>query len=229
MSNLPVIMSVRDIHIMADAIAKSNLFGIKRVEEAMALMLIAQAEGSHPAIAIRDYQLIQGKPSLKADAMLARFQSAGGKVEWLELTDKRVAAKFIHHAGGNVEIDWDMKRAEAAGLASKDNWKKYPRQMLRARVISEGIRTVFPGVLVGSYTPEEVQDFDEPKFIGVTIENTLDEVQVAIDALSSSIGVETLARVKAEWVTPIWGKLNQADRDRVQAAYVAASARLTAT
>jgi hypothetical protein len=32
--------------------------------------------------------------------------------------------------------------------------------MLRARVISEGIRTVFPGVAVGVYTPEEVADFD---------------------------------------------------------------------
>ena len=32
--------------------------------------------------------------------------------------------------------------------------------MLRARVISEGIRTVYPGVAVGIYTPEEVNDFD---------------------------------------------------------------------
>jgi hypothetical protein len=31
--------------------------------------------------------------------------------------------------------------------------------MLRARVISEGIRTVYPGVLTGEYTPEEVMDF----------------------------------------------------------------------
>lgn len=31
--------------------------------------------------------------------------------------------------------------------------------MLRARVISEGIRTVYPGCIAGTYTPEEVQDF----------------------------------------------------------------------
>jgi hypothetical protein len=30
--------------------------------------------------------------------------------------------------------------------------------MLRARCISEGIRTVFPGVVVGTYTPEEAED-----------------------------------------------------------------------
>jgi len=43
-------------------------------------------------------------------------------------------------------------------LADKDNWKAYPRAMMRARVVSEGIRTVFPGVVLGVYTPEEVQD-----------------------------------------------------------------------
>jgi hypothetical protein len=53
-----------------------------------------------------------------------------------------------------------MEQAKRAGLATKDVWKQYPRAMLRARVVSEGIRTIFPGVLGGLYTPEEVQDFD---------------------------------------------------------------------
>jgi hypothetical protein len=34
--------------------------------------------------------------------------------------------------------------------------------MLRARVVSEGIRTVFPGVVLGVYTPEEMQDIPNP-------------------------------------------------------------------
>jgi hypothetical protein len=34
--------------------------------------------------------------------------------------------------------------------------------MLRARCISEGIRAVYPGCVVGVYTPEEVQDFQQP-------------------------------------------------------------------
>src|SRR3990167_5734716 len=158
MSNSLVTLS--NMRTMAEAVAKSNLFGIKRPEEALALMLIAQAEGCHPAIAIRDFHIIQGKPALKADAMLARFQQAGGRVQWIELTDSKVAAKFNHPAGGEIIIDWTIERAKVAGLGGKDVWKRFPRQMLRARVISEGIRTVFPGVIVGSYTPEEVQDFE---------------------------------------------------------------------
>lgn len=160
MTTLPSTISVSDMQQMAQAVAASGLFGMKKADEALALMLIAQAEGSHPAIAVRDYHIIQGKPSLKADAMLARFQSAGGRVEWKEMSDTCVSATFSHPAGGSVTIDWDMARAKAAGIGGKDMWKKFPRQMLRARVISEGIRTVFPGVVVGSYTPEEIQDFD---------------------------------------------------------------------
>ncbi len=55
MSNL---VPVQDIERMALAVAKSGLFGVKTADEAMALMLIAQAEGQHPAIAARDYHII---------------------------------------------------------------------------------------------------------------------------------------------------------------------------
>ncbi|MBI1425812.1 MAG: hypothetical protein GC149_20495 [Gammaproteobacteria bacterium] len=159
--NVPALIPVQDVARMAEAVAKSGLFGMTKPEQAMSLMLIAQAEGTHPALAARDYHIIQGKPALKADAMLARFQQAGGKVEWTCMTDDKVAGKFSHPQGGSVEIDWDMERAKAAELGGKGMWKKYPRQMLRARVISEGIRTVYPGVVIGVYTPEEVQDFDD--------------------------------------------------------------------
>lgn len=154
--------SVSDLEKMAIAIAKSNLFGMKTPEQALALMLLSQAEGLHPATAARDYHIIQGRPALKADAILARFQAAGGRVEWLEYSDARVAARFSHPAGGSVEIDWTLERAKTAGLAGRDSWRQYPRQMLRARVISEGVRTVYPAVLVGMYTPEEVADMDAP-------------------------------------------------------------------
>lgn len=162
MSNVPMI-PVDQIQTMAVSIAKSNLFGVKTPDQALALMLIAQAEGMHPAIAARDFHIINGRPALKADAMLARFQTAGGKVEWKIYTDEKVTAVVSHPQGGSVEISWTIDMANKAGLTKNPTWKQYPRQMLRARVISEGIRTVFPGVAVGVYTPEEVEDFAPPK------------------------------------------------------------------
>ena len=156
---------VADIRMMAEAVAKSKLFGMKTVDEAMALMLIAHAEGLHPAIAARDYHIIQGRPAKSSEAMLRSFLALGGKVEWHALTDEKAEATFSHPQGGTVRIGWDIARAKKAGLLDKNGsmFLKYPRPMLRARVVSEGVRTVHPGATSGMYTPEEVRDFDEPK------------------------------------------------------------------
>lgn len=151
-----------DIEKMGRAIVASGLFGIKTHEQAIALMLIAQAEGLHPAIAALDYNIIQNRPALTADAILGRFQAKGGRVEWGDYTDQRVVGTFSHPQGGSVTIEWTMERASRAGLAGKDNWKKWPRQMLRSRCISEGVRTVAPGTTVGRYPPDEVEDFEAP-------------------------------------------------------------------
>ncbi len=162
MSNAIVQFTVGEMQGMARAFVDSGMFGIDNVASALSLLLIAQAEGLHPAKAMQDYHVIQGKPALKADAMLARFQHAGGKVSDWVLTDARVSAKFSHPSGGEAVIEWTMERARVAELGGKGMWKKYPRQMLRARVISEGVRTVYPGILGGFYTPEEVEDFERP-------------------------------------------------------------------
>lgn len=155
---------VKDLEVIEKAgqyIAKSGLFGVKTPEQAIALMLVAQAEGRSPFEAARDYHIIQGRPSLKSDAMLARFQQAGGKVRWLESTDTKCSAEFSHPQGGSLTVSWTIERAKQAGLTGKDNWRQYPAQMLRARCISEGVRAVYPGACSGMYTPEEVQDMVE--------------------------------------------------------------------
>lgn len=156
-----VTVSFDQMERMAQSVAKSQLFGMKTPEQALALMLVAQAEGRHPASVASEYHIIQGRPALKADTLLARFQSVGGKVEWTEYTDTKVAGLFSHPSSPRpVLIDWDINRAKLAGLQAKDNWKNYPRAMMRARCISEGVRTCYPGVAVGMYTVEEVADME---------------------------------------------------------------------
>jgi hypothetical protein len=181
MSN--ALVPVADIEKMAVAIAKSKMFGMKTADEAFALMLIAQAEGMHPAIAARDYHVIQGRPTLKADAMLARFQNAGGKVQWDVYTDAEVTGTFSHPSGGSLKLTWTFAQASKIGLTGKDNWKNYPRAMLRARCISEGIRTVYPGCVVGTYTAEELEEIPKPKDMGMVEEvvAAVEEVQIVPD------------------------------------------------
>ena len=131
------IITVQDMQVMAEALVKSGFYGFKTKEQLFAVMLVAQAENKHPATVVQEFDVIQGRPALKSQALLARFQQAGGKVEWT------------------------IDMAKQAGLyRDGSGWSKYPEDMLRARCISRAVRAVFPGCILGHYAVEEVMDFD---------------------------------------------------------------------
>ncbi|MCX7689084.1 MAG: hypothetical protein N2045_14060, partial [Fimbriimonadales bacterium] len=97
-----------------------------------------------------------------------------------------------------------MEDAKRAGLIGKagGNWEKYPRAMLRARVVSEGVRTVFPGVIVGLYTPEEVRDFEPVPAIKADAEPSLEPVEEP-KPRNTGEALRELARVHAaHWQPP---------------------------
>jgi len=148
-------LSFDEIVRLGSFIAKSGLFGMRTPEQAIALMMIAHAEGRHPALAARDYDIIQGRPTKKAEAMLRDFLDAGGRVQWHALSDQVADATFSHPQGGAARISWDMARAQKASLKNKDMYSKFPRQMLRSRCVSEGVRTIWPTATGGLYVPEE--------------------------------------------------------------------------
>jgi len=142
---------------MALVVSQNKMFG-KSKEEALALMMVAQAEGVHPMQAILEWDLIQGKPALKSTALMARFQKAGGRIEYIERTDSVCEAKFSHPQGANVTVRWDLAKAEKAGLAGKANWKSFSGQMLAARCIAEGVRACYPAVLSNLHTDDELME-----------------------------------------------------------------------
>lgn len=163
-------LPIQEVREIANVIAGSGLFGVKDATQAMALMMIAQAEGRHPATIAQEYDIIQGRPALKSQATLARFQAAGGCIQWNERSDVRCSATFTHPLGGRVEIEWTIERASKAGLTGKDNWRKFTTQMLSARVVAEGVRATFPACLNGLYIAEEVQDM-EPRIPDYNVES----------------------------------------------------------
>jgi hypothetical protein len=202
-------MSYNEIAMLGDAIAKSGLFGIKTKDQAIALMMIAHAEGRHPALAARDYDVIQGKPAKKSEAMMRDFIQAGGKVEWHTLSDTKADATFTHPQTGSVRIDWDMARAATAGFAGKDNWKKFPRSMLRSRVVSEGVRTIWPLATSGMYVPEEAADFT-----GQTIDHTEEPEPDAREVLNASVPIRPAAAAPVRQerkVAPVAHPLDEQD------------------
>lgn len=158
---LATVQSYELIDRLASAVAKSNLYGIKTPEQAQVLMHLCRSKGLDPIQAVERYHIMNtGRPSMRADAMLAEFQARGGTVRWLERNATSVVAEFSHPQGGTIEVQWTIEMAQKAGITRNGTWQAYPRQMLTARVISEGVRTVLPGVVSGVYTPEEEGDIE---------------------------------------------------------------------
>lgn len=132
---------------------------IKTPEQAVVIMLKGREMGMPPMQAFNHINVIQGKPTLSSEAMLAQIQKVHprAKVEYEKLDSDGCTIVATRPGHKPVRISFTMEDAKKAGLAGKDNWHKFPRAMLRSRCISEMARSVFPDALMGaSYTPEEL-------------------------------------------------------------------------
>jgi hypothetical protein len=168
------------IKTLGRSIFLSGIFGLDKPEQGEILAMQCMVEKKSPLELARTYHFIQGQLAIRSDALLAKFHQAGGSVEWTERTDERVTAIF-RKGTTSAAIVADMKEYVGNGTALgkdkqlKDNWKKWPRRMLTARAISEGVRLIAPECCFGTYTVEEL-DATPSKPFGRPNAPTLEEL-----------------------------------------------------
>ncbi len=137
-------------------------------DQIFTLMMICEAENIHYIEALRQYDIIEGRPAMKAAAIQAKFQNHSGFVEWVRFDEDAAEAMFSHPTlqpkpiRVSVTYDECVKRGIVQGKDGiKKNWRCHRAAMLRARCISAGVRMVYPGIVVGIYTPEELEDMKQ--------------------------------------------------------------------
>ena len=98
------------------------------------------------------------------------------QISWISKLDKKTIrdAKF--------SVSWG--EMERAGYTSKDNWIKYPKNMMRARCMAYAVRALCPEILLGFYTDLEIVDAMDTKHSvsvneegDITIDTDHEEVQ----------------------------------------------------
>lgn len=101
----------------------------------------------------------RGKMTMSADLMGAIVRRGGHKLRIHE-DGNSVTATLIRADDPDYEftVTWDEKKAREAGLwGNRGPWTQYPRQMLRARAITEVCRQGASDALAGNvYTAEEL-------------------------------------------------------------------------
>ena len=180
MSNALTTTNPAQLQVMAKAVTESGLFGLKNQNVAFTLMLIAEAEGIPAVKAVQMYSIINGMPSLKSTEVQARFQKSGGKLQWIETTDKKAVCKMSHPDGGEYTSEFSIETAKQMGLATKDNWVKMPKQMLMARAITAGVRALYPACLNNMYSDMEAIDMPKEDIIETEIEDEAPKQSISL-------------------------------------------------
>jgi CBS-domain-containing membrane protein len=125
-------------------------------EKAIAVMMTGRELGIGPMQALRCVHIIDGKPTLAAELIAVLRRVPGAVFEVAASTNDHCTVLAARPGRPEREFTFTMDDAKAAGLTSKDNWKKYPRAMLRSRAITEAARAVFPDSTLGVYDPDEL-------------------------------------------------------------------------
>jgi hypothetical protein len=158
----PMIEHFDVVEKMANKLAQSQAFGKKTPSEITALMMIAHSRGIPLIEGPIRFHVFQGQTTMKSAVILAEFQKARGVCKWVETSDTRHAAYFSHPEFYPEPelVEFTVKEAEKAGLMGKEVWQKWRKNMLRARVITNGVGLVLPGVTMGIMSAEEAQEIE---------------------------------------------------------------------
>tara|TARA_S200002703_G_scaffold30261_1_gene26215 strand:- start:1539 stop:2459 length:921 start_codon:yes stop_codon:yes gene_type:complete len=124
--------------------------------------------GLAPFQAMQNITVINGKPSIWGDALLAmvrndkRCLSVKESIEGEGTTRTATCSVSRLAPNGETEVissSFSMGNAQKAGLLNKKPWQSYPDRMLQMRARGFALRDAFADVIGGLITTEEAQDY----------------------------------------------------------------------
>ncbi len=128
----------------------------------MVIFMMAMELDIPPMQALNGINVIQGKPTISPQLMLAlikkRLPNAYIKIVEAEGEVECTMARDKSHLDDVFVSKWNFEKAKKMGLVSKDNYQKQLNTMLRWRAVGEAARIVFPDIISGTYLPDEFQD-----------------------------------------------------------------------
>lgn len=156
---------------MADTLAKSGFLPSKlnTAGKVLAVILTGRELGLPPMMSTRSIRLVDGNPVVAADVLLGAFKRSGGKSKFIALDEKRAAIYLVHPNGDDHTETFTIQDADKAKLLGKDNWKHYPKAMLRSRVITAGLKSLGWEPAAGVYDPDEAEEISAARGIGSTV------------------------------------------------------------
>jgi hypothetical protein len=125
----------------------------------MACVATGRELGIGDMAALKSIHVIDGKPTFSAELMVQLVRRHGHSITGEVSAESATVHGIRADNGDTMSVTWTLGMAANAGLAGKQNWKKYPEAMLWARAVSQLCRMLFADCFSGAtYTPEELED-----------------------------------------------------------------------
>ncbi len=124
--------------------------------------------GLPPLQAMQNIAVINGRPAIWGDALLALVRGSGLLAAMTETVTGTEATCTVTRKGeAEASRTFSLEDAKRAGLAGKAGpWTQYPKRMLQMRARSWALRDVFPDVLRGIHIAEEARDLPQERGMG---------------------------------------------------------------
>src|SRR5262245_19572634 len=131
--------------------ARSGLAGCTNEAQGIILAWECAAKRKSPSDIMAENDIVQGRLRRKALAIAARFQEAGGKIEWIKTGEEGLEARARYTIDGQtVEASFTIEKARKQGIVRPDSqWIKRPEKMLRKQCHIDGIGMLRPGLVLG--------------------------------------------------------------------------------
>ena len=146
------------IKAIAPTMRTSGLFGVASEAAAATIMLKGYELGLSLTASFEFIHIIDSKPSLSPRGAFAIVQQSG-LLEEFEIVEEAKPVKCtvtMKRKGGiKYTTSFSMDDAKAAGLDTKDNWKKYPANMAKWRAMGFCMDMVFADVIGGLKRADE--------------------------------------------------------------------------
>ena len=156
------ITTLSDVERLARTAVASGLVSVRRPEEAVVILLTGRELGLMPMQSLRGIHVVNGKPVLSADLLVAIVRRSGLCDSWQTVESTPARCEIVTRRRGESEPArkvWTDGDAKRAGLLGKGGpWVQYPAQMLRHRCAADLVREVYPDVVLGLYSAEEMED-----------------------------------------------------------------------
>jgi hypothetical protein len=161
-----IVKSTTDALAIGETFYKSGMFAdIKSAQQAVVKIMAGSEMGISPFAAMAGIHIIQGKPTIGAGLMAARVKGFG-KYDYkvIEHSDKVCSIEYFEKlpANGLKSLGVSTFTIEDARKAGTKNLDKFPKNMLFARAMSNGVKWYTPDIYEAPvYVPEEMEAVTE--------------------------------------------------------------------